>query len=652
MICVSTDIDKQETVMDLAKVNKGSIYAVIGIHPNNIKRTNDKLQQTRLDSIRSLALQSECVAIGYCGIDFERDVSTHYSQEQLLEQQLHLAAEIGLPIVLFYDSKAFERFLEKVTEFKFNWYKLAIPTQVEQSIAIFDFNGTDSDLQALLALEHNATNPEEKNFYVYFIITGSIADNTDKAVQLQNQLQKFIKPERILLGTNAPFYTPQNITDRFIRENRNEPSNIYYVVDTIAKVLKLDPYLLIPILRQNIMTFYKITDIAPIVVPDPTVPPTTISTTTTTSSAPTILAVPTPEVKSSTTNSAAISTVAENQWHWKERDDADEEPWEAYSKEHNLMIDEARKKGDKKIMITMDSNKGKTIKYEIDLVRMKQTNLKTKYERDVMYKPLRKPKTKSISTESKVPTTIESKKKNKKSNESKPEKEDPEEDEEDEDENNDKEEAQPVKQMENKLSKKKIVNEAAKEQDEESDDENEDDEEGLIKYACKKCRHILFTEDDLLESPSNTEFLALQKKTAKKTTIEDDVTQLLFIKDMEWIHKEGTINSNTQQDEKITPVATNEQEVDTSEGKVNCPECGIKIGRWMNVNASPMFFMKKKTLDVILSLQEAQASMERETDEKRPDNAAKKSKRSKAKKKQTKKNNASNMSSFRNKSYA
>jgi hypothetical protein len=59
MIIFSSDYDKQEQVLALAKQNTGITYACIGIHPDNIKRTNEKQIQQRLELVHTLGMEKE-----------------------------------------------------------------------------------------------------------------------------------------------------------------------------------------------------------------------------------------------------------------------------------------------------------------------------------------------------------------------------------------------------------------------------------------------------------------------------------------------------------------------------------------------------------------------------------------------------------------
>lgn len=87
------------------------------------------------------------------------------------------------------------------------------------------------------------------NSKVYFIFTGTICNpKLEKLLQL---LPK-VPLDRILVASDSPFNTPQvftredsiyfsqNISDVWIRESRNEPANLPFIVEKMAEVLSMN----------------------------------------------------------------------------------------------------------------------------------------------------------------------------------------------------------------------------------------------------------------------------------------------------------------------------------------------------------------------------------------------------------------------------
>ena len=87
------------------------IYATAGVHPHHAK---DFTAQT-LSTLQQLAARPEVVAIGECGLDFNRDFSPRPVQERVFAAQLALAAKVRKPVFL-HDRDAHPRFLAILKE--------------------------------------------------------------------------------------------------------------------------------------------------------------------------------------------------------------------------------------------------------------------------------------------------------------------------------------------------------------------------------------------------------------------------------------------------------------------------------------------------------------------------------------------------------
>lgn len=63
MLLWFADIEKQQAIADLSKVNSGVCYYATGVHPDNIDRTNKKSHEEWMEKTEELAKRSECLAI-------------------------------------------------------------------------------------------------------------------------------------------------------------------------------------------------------------------------------------------------------------------------------------------------------------------------------------------------------------------------------------------------------------------------------------------------------------------------------------------------------------------------------------------------------------------------------------------------------------
>jgi TatD DNase family protein len=81
----------------LAGQHKGFLFSTAGVHPHEAgKCSNEQVEGL----VRSLCRQRQVVAIGECGLDFNRDFSSRPQQENRFEKQLELASELRKPVFM------------------------------------------------------------------------------------------------------------------------------------------------------------------------------------------------------------------------------------------------------------------------------------------------------------------------------------------------------------------------------------------------------------------------------------------------------------------------------------------------------------------------------------------------------------------------
>ena len=72
------------------------IFATIGVHPHEAK----EIKEGWYESFRSLARQPKVVAYGEIGLDYHYDHSPREVQRQRFREQIHLAHELALPLII------------------------------------------------------------------------------------------------------------------------------------------------------------------------------------------------------------------------------------------------------------------------------------------------------------------------------------------------------------------------------------------------------------------------------------------------------------------------------------------------------------------------------------------------------------------------
>ena len=89
------------------------VYATVGVHPHNAKDVTSAV----LDELQALARHPKVVAVGEIGLDYYRDHSPRSVQRRAFADQLDMAAELGLPVVI-HDREAHGDVIKKIGEWR------------------------------------------------------------------------------------------------------------------------------------------------------------------------------------------------------------------------------------------------------------------------------------------------------------------------------------------------------------------------------------------------------------------------------------------------------------------------------------------------------------------------------------------------------
>ncbi len=112
--------------------------------------------------------------------------------------------------------------------------------------------GAEPNFKTLL-LEHtqSPTHP------LYFIVSG--AGITDPDDVIRSKARAFLQDlpnESLLVATDSPWRTPQNLPDAYLRTLRNEPSNIESIVQAMAETKGIDLPTMAKILKENTLRVF------------------------------------------------------------------------------------------------------------------------------------------------------------------------------------------------------------------------------------------------------------------------------------------------------------------------------------------------------------------------------------------------------------
>lgn len=201
MIVVGTDERSSQRAVQFAD-GHDKVWAAVGVHPHDAKNG--------CEAISDLAATSKkVVAIGEIGLDYFYNHSPRDSQITVLEEQLQVAVDSGLP-VSFHVREAFDDF----------W-------------PIFDnFSGIRGVLHSFTDSRKNAQKGMERGLLIG--VNGISTFTKDHA---QSELFASLSLDKIILETDAPFLTPKPF-----RGKVNEVGYVEFVAKWSADVrgLSLD----------------------------------------------------------------------------------------------------------------------------------------------------------------------------------------------------------------------------------------------------------------------------------------------------------------------------------------------------------------------------------------------------------------------------
>lgn len=218
VIVIGTDADTTRLALDIA-ARHNKVWATVGLHPHDAKLGVDTimpyLNGVSTDDLRT----KKIVAIGECGLDFYYDHSDRNVQRTVFAQQIALAKQLDLTLVIHtrnawpdtFDVLDAEGMPER-TVFHCFTGDVAEARQAVQRGAWLSFSG---------------------------IVTFNKADDIRRAAQ-------FCPVDKLLTETDAPWLAPVPY-----RGKENEPAHVNYVGECLARVRGEHPSLIAHITVEN-----------------------------------------------------------------------------------------------------------------------------------------------------------------------------------------------------------------------------------------------------------------------------------------------------------------------------------------------------------------------------------------------------------------
>jgi len=208
------DLKSSTAAVSLAEKEE-MIFAAVGVHPNS----GTTWKADTYDQLADLANHPKVVAIGEIGLDYYRDWTPQTLQRKIFRDQLHLAAELNLPVVV-HDREAHEDLFATLVGWQQDLQEKNAPL-AEKPGVLHSYSGNIYQADQVL----------EAGFYLG--VTGPVTFKN--AVDMQEVASKVPEP-RLLIETDAPYLTPHPH-----RGNRNEPAYVVHVAEKIAALRGISP---------------------------------------------------------------------------------------------------------------------------------------------------------------------------------------------------------------------------------------------------------------------------------------------------------------------------------------------------------------------------------------------------------------------------
>jgi TatD DNase family protein len=193
---------------------------MLGLHPQHAEEWTPAVR----DQLVTLLETTSPVALGEIGFDYFRDGPTPEAQHAAFSDQVAIASDFGLPIVI-HQRAAEADLIDALTR-----------VSKESQVLLHSFDGTN----------RLANMAADRGFYVG---VGGLATRAG-SVELRQTLGT-IPLDRVLLETDAPYLVPTGVKDR-----RNTPANVPLIVERLAPIWDVDQATLAASTTANAERFF------------------------------------------------------------------------------------------------------------------------------------------------------------------------------------------------------------------------------------------------------------------------------------------------------------------------------------------------------------------------------------------------------------
>ena len=227
-IITGTCLSSSQQAYEISQSSPNYFSSTAGCHPHDAKDFSDAEDIL----IRDLSKSPTVVAIGECGLDFNRNYSPQDIQKTVFERQINIAIDTKLPLFM-HQRDAHQAFIEILSQYS-NQYTKGVT---------HCFTGNKQQMKECLDIG------------LYIGITGWLCDER-RGGELQDAL-RYLPLDRLMIETDAPFLLPRNIKPK-PKSGTNTPENLTWIVKKIAAILNMSEALVADKATENTKAFFDL----------------------------------------------------------------------------------------------------------------------------------------------------------------------------------------------------------------------------------------------------------------------------------------------------------------------------------------------------------------------------------------------------------
>lgn len=222
VVNIGASIQSTKNTLQLMK-QYSFIYGTVGVHPSETGELNDTL----MGWLKHVAKEPKVVAIGEIGLDYYWDEPERELQKHWFIQQLQLARELQLPVVIHSRDAA------------------------KDTLDIMQAEHAETIGGVVHCFSYGVEMAREYLDMGFFVGIGGVV--TFQNGKKLKEVVEYIPLERIVLETDCPYLSPVPN-----RGKRNSSLNLPYVVDAISQLKAVTPEEVIAVTNRNARALYRL----------------------------------------------------------------------------------------------------------------------------------------------------------------------------------------------------------------------------------------------------------------------------------------------------------------------------------------------------------------------------------------------------------